>query len=85
MPAGAIAVTVNLTITGTVGASGNLAVNPGGDTLAHASSINWFGPGQTLANSTVVQVDASTRVTVICNGPVGASTNFIIDVLGYWL
>ncbi len=84
VPEGATAVTLNVTISATVG-SGYLAVNPGGDSIVHASTINWSSAGLSLANSTVVAVNASREVTVIANGPVGSSTNFIIDVLGYWM
>ncbi len=82
VPAGANAVMANVTVTGTTGGFGYLAINPGGDTVEGASTINWFGAGQTLANGVALSINGSRQVTVICNG--GGSTHFIIDVQGYF-
>ncbi len=38
----------------------------------------------TLANASVVKVSSTRTVTVICGGT-STSTNFIIDVVGYYL
>jgi hypothetical protein len=81
VPAGATAISFNLTIADTVG-SGYLAVNAGGDNSIRASSINWSTSGQVLANGLVVKLDASRQITVVCGG--GGSTNFVVDVLGYY-
>jgi hypothetical protein len=81
VPAGATAVSVNLTIANTVD-GGYLAVNPGGNTVVSASAINWTASGQAAANSIIVPVNASRQVTVICGG---GSTDFILDVSGYFL
>ncbi|MEQ1700899.1 MAG: hypothetical protein ABMA25_12370 [Ilumatobacteraceae bacterium] len=83
VPAGATAIAYNVTIVKTVGSNGYLAVNPGGTAVVKASIINWFGPGQTAANSSVVKLNASREVTVICGGT-STSTQFIIDVVGYY-
>ncbi|MDO8362613.1 MAG: hypothetical protein Q7V88_06935 [Actinomycetota bacterium] len=85
VPAGATAVMFNMTVAATAGASGNLAINPGTDAVAHASHINWFGAGQAHANAGMIGLDASRQVTVICGGPAGAGTHFIIDITGYYL
>ena len=85
VPAGATAVTANVTVTGTTGGFGYLAINPGGNLIEGASSINWFGAGQTLANGVTLTLNASRQLTVICNGAAGASTHFLIDVSGYYL
>ena len=82
VPAGAQAIAYNLTITKTVG-SGFLSVAPGGATVVAASSINWFTSGMTLANGLVVKLDTNRQIKVFCGG--GGSTEFIIDVLGYYL
>ncbi|MGZ4673019.1 MAG: hypothetical protein ACXV8K_10205, partial [Ilumatobacteraceae bacterium] len=82
VPVGAKAIAYNLTITKTVG-SGFLAVAPGDATALGASSINWFTSGMTLANGLVVKLDSNRQVKVFCGG--GGSTQFIIDVLGYYL
>ena len=81
VPAGATAISVNLTATTTVG-GGFLAVNEGGNTTVAASAINWSASGQTIANGIIVPVDAARQVTVIAGG---GSADFILDVSGYFL
>jgi hypothetical protein len=81
VPIGAKAIAYNVTVANTVG-SGFLSVNPGDATTAGGSSINWFGTGQVLANGLVVTLDASRQIKVFCGG--GGSTDFLIDVLGYY-
>jgi hypothetical protein len=83
VPAGATSVAINLTITGTT-SGGYLAVNEGGNTTVSASAINWSASGQTIANGLIVPVNANREVTVIAGGDGGSSTNFIIDVSGYY-
>jgi hypothetical protein len=82
VPAGATAVFANVTVVDTVGA-GYLAVNPGGTTAVAASTINWSASGQVLANGISLTLNASREITVV-NGS-GGSTQFIIDITGYWL
>lgn len=84
VPAGATAIAYNVTVVNTVGTNGYLAVNDGGNTTVAASIINWTAPGQTIANSSVVKLNSSRQITVICGGT-STSCNFIIDVLGYYL
>lgn len=83
VPAGATAVMANVTVTGTIGGFGYLAINPGGNTVEGASTINWFGEGQTLANGVGLTLNGNREVTVICNG--GGATHFLIDIAGYYL
>ncbi|MEQ1702939.1 MAG: hypothetical protein ABMA25_22765, partial [Ilumatobacteraceae bacterium] len=83
VPSFATAIAYNLTVVNTVGTNGYLAVNPGGITAVSASAINWNASGQTLANASVVQINSSRQVTVVCGGT-STSTNFIIDVVGYY-
>jgi hypothetical protein len=73
--------TYNLTITATA-AFGFLAITPAGATGFAASAINWSGPNQDLANRGTVPVSASREVTVW--GGFTGSTQFIIDVTGYY-
>ena len=80
---GATAVAANVTVTGTIGDFGYLAINPGGDLVEGGSTINWFAPGQTIANGVTLTLNASRQLTVICNG--GGSTHFILDIAGYYL
>ena len=82
VPAGATAVTANVTVTQTTGA-GYLAVNPGGNTTVGASTINWSGNNLDIANGVNLTLDASRQLTVIAGG--GGSTHFIIDIMGYYL
>ena len=84
VPYGATAVAANVTVTNTVG-SGFLSINPGGDTAAHASTIHWVGSGQNIANGGVLALEATRQVTVLCGSGATPSTNFIIDVTGYWM
>jgi hypothetical protein len=82
VPEGATAVAYNVTVAGTQ-AAGFLFVAPGTATGITASSINWFGPGQTLANGLIVPIDTLRQVRVFAGG--GGSTHFIIDIVGYFI
>ncbi len=81
VPVGATAVFANITVVDTAG-SGYLAVNPGGTTVVSASSINWSAAGQILANGISLTLNSSRQITVIAGG--AGSTQFIIDILGYY-
>jgi hypothetical protein len=83
VPAGATAVTYNVTATATTGPN-YLAVAPG-DAAARpeASSLNWGG-GYDIANAAVVKLDGSRQVKVFM-GDQGGSSHFIIDITGYYL
>jgi hypothetical protein len=82
VPAGASAVTFNVTATGTTG--GNfLSVAPGNAASSGASTLNWAG-GYDIANGSVVKLDASRQVKVFM-GDQGGSSHFIIDITGYYL
>ena len=82
VPAGATAISANVTVVNTV-ATNNFCINPGGDTTHPASMINWFASGQTLANGVSLKISASREVTIVA-GAQGGSADIIIDVLGYW-
>ena len=81
VPNGATAVFANVTVVETTG-NGWLAINPGGTTAVSASSINWSASGQILANGISLTLNATREITVVNGSP--GSTNFIIDVLGYY-
>jgi hypothetical protein len=81
IPINAVAVAYTLTVVDTAG-QGFLAVNPGGVTAVSASSINWFGAGEILANTGVVRLGPGGALTVVAGG---GSTNFIIDIVGYYI
>lgn len=81
VPPGATAIAFTLTVDGTV-ARGYLYVSPASETDRLASTINWTADGSTVANSSVVGLSGDRQIRVHC-GPVG-TTNFIIDVSGYY-
>jgi hypothetical protein len=81
IPADAQAVALNLTATNT-GASGYAAAVADGSGTPSTSNLN-FGSGQTVANSTVVQL-SSTGYIDIYNGSKASSIDLIADVTGYF-
>lgn len=81
VPAGAKGALVNVTCVGT-SAGGFLALFKGGIAWPGNSSINWDHAGQVIANTTVVAVDANANIGAYAN--VGCSTDFLIDVIGYY-
>jgi len=82
MPAFASAVMVNVTAVNTVNA-GNLAVNPGGSTSTATAVVNWNTSGAVVGNGITLAVNGSRQLTVVCSGT--GSTNFVVDVFGYFL
>lgn len=83
VPAGATAITCNLTVVSTTGA-GYLIANPGGVTVVNAATINWSTSGQILNNGVILALNASRELTVVAGGSSGSSAHFIIDVTGYY-
>ena len=82
VPVGATAIAFNLTIAATT-SQGFLTVAPGTATTIGASSINWVGDGLNIANGLIVQLDSNRQVRVFAGG--GGSTDFLIDVSGYYV
>jgi FG-GAP-like repeat len=76
IPAGAKAVSANVTITGGSGA-GFVTVGPG--CIPQASTLNWAS-GQTRANNAVLSLDVGGAVTVKAN----TSVQLILDVNGFF-
>ena len=84
LPDGVTAVAYNLTVTDSQGA-GFLTVTPGDiTTYPTSSTINWWGPGQMLANGIDVKVDAGKSVNVFAGPNANARTQFVIDIVGYF-
>jgi hypothetical protein len=81
VPAGATAITFNLTVTGATGPN-FLSVGPGDIGSLATSNIN-FPVSDDRANGGVVKLDANRQVKVF-NGDQPGSTHFIIDVTGYY-
>jgi len=84
VPSGAIAIAFNLTIAGTVG-SGWLGVVPSGAPFGTTSTINWYATGQEVANGGIVKLGGDRHVDIVSGGRVGASTQLIVDISGYYL
>ncbi len=82
VPAGATAVLVNLVATGTTGVAGGfLSIYRNGIAWPGTSSLNWSGPGQNVAVTTLTAVDAS----AVCNLFANVVTDVVVDVLGFYL
>jgi hypothetical protein len=84
VPSGAVAIAFNLTIARTVG-SGSLAVVPSGAPFGTTSTINWYANGQEVANGGIVRLGGDRQVDIFSGGRVGASTQLIVDISGYYL
>jgi hypothetical protein len=80
LPAGASGVLMTLTATGTLSA-GSLAVFATGATYGGTTNLSWFGSNETISNSVTSAVNASGHVNVRCSG---CSTQFVIDVVGFY-
>jgi hypothetical protein len=73
----------NVTLTETQGAGGFLSVFPGDLAWPGTSSVNWFGPGQTLANSAYTWLAiADQSIRIRAGGPAGSSTHVVLDLVG---
>jgi len=83
IPPGAMAVSANLTVVGPT-ASGALHVYPGDLATAPSATAISFSPGVTRANNAILRLatDGSGTVAVLCDS--GGTTDFIIDVNGYF-
>jgi hypothetical protein len=85
VPAGAVAVTCNVTVVNTEGPGGFVVVNPGGNTTINASSVNWFAANQIISNGITATLNGNRELTIL-TGPGGSGgTDFIIDITGYYL
>jgi hypothetical protein len=78
VPADAVAVAVNVTVTEASG-PGFVTVFPCGSVVPTASSVN-FATGQTVANGVIAKVGAGGKVCVYSNGYV----QLVIDVSGWF-
>jgi hypothetical protein len=81
VPSNASAVAYNLTVVNTV-AQGFLGLFPAGTAWPGTSSINWFTGGEIDANGGIVGLGGDRQVSVFCGG---GSTDFVVDVTGYFL
>ena len=83
VPSGAIAVTANITVTGQL-YGGWVFVGPTIWTKPGSSTVN-FPVSDDRANGVTVPLSASGSLDAWYDGTVGATTNLIIDVTGYYL
>lgn len=81
VPGDATAIAFNLTAVRTRG-RGFLSVTPDRDDDPDTSTINWWTDDLVLANSSIVGLGGDSSVSVYCGG-IG-STDFIVDVVGYY-
>ena len=79
VPADAVSVVLNVTVTGTTAAS-YLTLWPSGESRPNASSLNW-SPGTTHANAVTVKLGTAGAVSVF--NAVG-NAHVVIDVAGYY-
>jgi hypothetical protein len=80
VPAGVSAVLLSIVATGTTtGTGGYLSVYKAGVAWPGTSNLNWSGPGQTVAVTTVSAVDAQARVDLYA----GSTTDVVVDVIGF--
>ena len=83
VPAGATAVTFNVTVTGTTGPN-FLSVVPGAAASFTTSTLNWSTADTSIANGGVCKLDASRQLKVFL-GDQSGSTHVILDITGYYL
>lgn len=79
IPTGTVAVTLNITVTGTT-ADSFATVWPAGTPRPTASSLNWV-TGQTVANAVTVKVGTNGQISIY--NPTGVA-DVVIDVVGYY-
>jgi hypothetical protein len=79
--AGARSAVINLTVTGTEGDGGYVAVFAGDIAWPNNSSINWTGAGQNIANGVITAMDPFGQIRIRGGS---AKTHVIIDRIG-WL
>lgn len=82
VPAGATAVSCNVTVLTTTG-SGSLAVVPGDATGATTTTVGWTAAGQQATSGLIVRLDTSRRIKVVASG--SGTAHYLVDVTGYWL
>ena len=82
VPADAVAVTANLTVTGAT-SSGYVAIGPSMTATPSTSTIN-LRKGQTLANGLTLRVAPDGTVSAVFRGAGGARAHVILDVTGYY-
>jgi hypothetical protein len=80
LPVGAVGALLNVTVVGTEG-TGFLTVYSSAVAQPAASSTNWFGSNQILANGVETAIPSGRSFKVTCGG--GHRTDYILDLVGY--
>ena len=83
IPAGAVAVTGNATVTGQT-SSGWVTVTPNPVAMPATSTLN-FPAGDTRANGLTVALGLGGTLSAVYHGSSGGSTHLVFDVTGYYL
>ena len=83
IPAGATAITGNLTITGQTG-PGFVTVGPAATATPTTSTLN-FPLGDTRANGLTVKLAANGSLSAVYMAATGTTTHVILDVTGYYM
>lgn len=85
VPAGATAVALNLTVTGSQ-AIGYLSAWPAGAPIPATSSLNWPGAGSTVANASVVKLSTGGALSLLSstNATTGPLAHHLVDVFGWF-
>jgi virginiamycin B lyase len=78
----AYALAVNVTVVNEAG-DGDLRLFPANTPSPSTSTIN-FVPGKARANNAIVPIDLFGQFQVFCDMPHGGTTDFIVDVVGYF-
>lgn len=82
VPAGATGLVLNITAI-SASVNGFLSVSPGATGFTGTSTLNWTANGATVANGVTVGAGPGATIDVTVGG--GGTTNFIVDVMGYYL
>ena len=83
VPAGAVALTGNLTVTGQT-AAGYLALTSASTVKPGTSTLN-FPVGDTRANGVTIALGAGGKLWIIYMARTGATAQAVFDVTGYFL
>ncbi len=83
IPAGATAITGNVTVVGQTGA-GFVSLGPVASASPTTSTLN-FPPGDTRANGFTAKLAGNGKLAAVFIGGAGATTHLIVDVTGYYV
>jgi len=81
VPVGVQAVLANITVVNT-SATGFLTAFKAGVAVPAASTTNWYQPKTIVANTTVVATSSLSNIA--CYVPPNSSTDFFVDIVGYY-